>query len=160
MTRINGSNFAHPTLLVVWGEGLGQCELPMIIGWQGWQVRLGLQSNENLKMDFTSEKSVLLVDFNWEIQIRISWISFFIIQFGNPKSAIRFSKLFLWKAAFFLLIMRARARPLFLRTVFQILFWISKRKGKEENPRTVISALKSVFGFWVWLQIWNLDFKI
>ena len=45
--------------------------------------------------------------------------------------------------------MRPRARPLFLRTIFQILFRISKKKknGKEGNPRTDISALKSVSDF-------------
>ena len=61
-----------------------------------------------------------------------------------------------------LLIMLARARPLFLRTVFQILFRISKKKknGKKGNPRTDISALKSVFGFPVRLQIRNPDFPI
>ena len=58
---------------------------------------------------------------------------------------------------FFSIIMRARARPLFLRTVFQILFRISlpspqKNKG---NPRTDISALKSFLGFRVRLQIRN-----
>ena len=41
--------------------------------------------------------------------------------------------------------MRARARPLILRTVFQILFRISQSKGKNENPKTDISPLKSVF---------------
>ena len=56
--------------------------------------------------------------------------------------------------------MRARARPLFLRTVFQILFRISQSNGKNENPKTDISALKSVFGFRVRLQIRNPDFKI
>ena len=30
----------------------------------------------NPKTDFASEKSVLMVDFNYEIQIRISWIRF------------------------------------------------------------------------------------
>ena len=34
---------------------------------------------------------------------------------------------------FFLLIMYARARPLFLRTVFQILLWVSKKKKKKER---------------------------
>ena len=60
----------------------------------------------------------------------------------------------------FLLIMRARARPMFLRTVFQILFRISQSNGKNENPKPDISALKSVFEFRVWLQIRNPDFKI
>ena len=45
--------------------------------------------------------------------------------------------------------MRARARPLFLRTVFQNLLRISQSNGKNENPETDISALKSVFGFHV-----------
>ena len=50
-------------------------------------------------------------------------------------------------AVFSLLITRARARPLLLRTVFQILFWISNRMVKNENTKTDISALKSVSDF-------------
>ena len=50
-------------------------------------------------------------------------------------------------AVFYLLITRARARPLLLRTVFQILFWISNRMVKNENTKTDISALKSVSDF-------------
>ena len=46
------------------------------------------------------------------------------------------------------------------RTVFQILLPISQSNGKNENPKTAISALKSVFGFRVPLQIRNPDFKI
>ena len=56
--------------------------------------------------------------------------------------------------------MRARGRPLFLRTVFQNLLRISQSNGKNENPETDISALKSVFGFHVRWQIRNPDFKI
>ena len=56
--------------------------------------------------------------------------------------------------------MRVRARPLFLRTVFQILLRISQSNGKNENPKTDISALKSVFEFCVRLQIRNPDFPI
>ena len=56
--------------------------------------------------------------------------------------------------------MRARAIPLLLRTVFQILFRISQSNGKNENPKTDISALKSVFGFRVRLQNLNPDFPI
>ena len=55
--------------------------------------------------------------------------------------------------------MRARARLLFLRTVFQILLRISQSNGKNENPKTDISALKSVFGFRVRLEIRNPDFE-
>ena len=72
----------------------------------------------------------------------------------------RICKLFSWTAVFFLLIMRARTRPLFLRTVFQILFRIGLSNSKNENPKTDISALKSVFGFRVRLQIRYPDFKI
>ena len=60
---------------------------------------------------------------------------------------------------FFLRNIRARARPLFLRIVFQILFRISEKKkkkkkknGKKANLRGDISALKPVFGFFVGLQ--------
>ena len=74
------------------------------------------------------------------------------------KSEKGFEKLFSWTAVFFLLIMRARARPLFLRTVFQIVFRISQSNGENENPKTDISALKSVYGFRVRLQIRNPDF--
>ena len=73
------------------------------------------------------------------------------------KSKKGFAKLFSWTVVFFLLSMRACARPLFLR-VFQILFRISQSNGKSENPKTDISALKSVFGFRVRFQIRNPDF--
>ena len=50
--------------------------------------------------------------------------------------------------------MRARARPLLLRTIFKSFFGFPKKKkkkkkdnGKEGNPRTDISALKSVSDF-------------
>ena len=78
-----------------------------------------------------------MVDVNSEIQIRISWISF--LPFDG-KSKKGFAKLFSWTAVFFLLIMRARARPLFLRSVFQILFRISQEKGKNDNQKIDISA--------------------
>ena len=56
------------------------------------------------------------------------------------KSEKGFAKLFSWTVVFFLLSMRARARPLFLRTVFQILFRISQSNGKNKNPKTDISV--------------------
>ena len=76
------------------------------------------------------------------------------------KSERGFAKLFSWTAVFFLLIMRTPARPLFLRTVFHILFRISQSNSKNENPKTDSSAWKSVFEFRVWLQIRNPNFKI
>ena len=46
-------------------------------GFRFWNPDFGFcNRTRNPKTDFTSEKSVLRVDFNWEIQIRISWISF------------------------------------------------------------------------------------
>ena len=62
------------------------------------------------------------------------------------KSEKEFAKLFSWTVVFFLLSMRGHARPLFLRTVFQILFRISQSNGKNENPKTDISA---------WSHCWN-----
>ena len=68
-----------------------------------------------------------------------------------PKSEKGFAKLLSWTVVFFLLIMLARARLLFRRTVFQILFQISQKNGKKGDSKTDILALKSVFGFRVWL---------
>ena len=127
-------------------------------GFRFWNPDFGFcNRTRNPKTDFTSEKSVLRVDFNWEIQIRIHGFPFYR---SIGKSEKRFAKLFSWTALFFLLIMRVRARPLFLRTVFQILLRISQTNGKNENPKTDILALKSVFGFCVRLQIRNPDLKI
>ena len=53
------------------------------------------------------------------------------------KSEKGFAKLFSWTAVFFLLITRARAKPLFLRTVFQILFRISQSNGKKEIQKHI-----------------------
>ena len=96
------------------------------------------------------------------ISIKKSKSGFYGFPFHRSigKAEKGFAKLFSWTAVFFLLIMRARARPLFLRTVFQILLRISQSNGKNENPETDISALKSVFGFRVRLQIRNPDFKL
>ena len=78
----------------------------------------------------------------------------FTILLGNPKKD---SQNCSREQRSFLPLTRARARPLFLRTVFQILFPIFQNIF---NPKTDISALKSVFGFHVRFQIRNPDFKI
>ena len=133
-------------------------------------VRLGNPDLDfqNLNPDFPIER---------EIRKRISpprnpssgWISIkksksgfhgFPFYRSIGKSENGFAKLFSWTAVLFFLIMRARARPLFLTTVFQILLRISPSNGKNENPKTDILGLKSVFGFRVRLQIRNPDFKI
>ena len=76
----------------------------------------------------------------------------FYRSIGKPEKG--FAKLLSWTVVFFLRITRARARPLFLRIVFQILFRISEKKknGKKANLRGDISALKPVFGFFVGLK--------
>ena len=131
----------------------------------GW-VRFGnpdfgfCNRTRNPKTDFTFEKSVLRVAIFSFIKKSKSGFHGFPFYRLIGKSEKGFAKLFSWTVVFFLLSMRARARPLFLRTVFQILFRISQSNGKNENPKTDISALKSVFGFRVRLQIRNPDFKI
>ena len=131
--------------------------------WQKGCVLLGNPDFEyynrtrNRTTNFISEKSVLRVDSIKKSKSRFHGFPFYR---SIGKSEKGFAKLFSWTAVFFLLIMRVHARPLFLRTVFQILFRISQSNGKKENPKTNIAALKSVFGFRVRLQIRNLDFKI
>ena len=44
----------------------------------GWEIRIS---------DFAIE--CLRVDFNQEIQIRISWISFFTVRLGNPQKDLQ-----------------------------------------------------------------------
>ena len=110
-------------------------------------VRLGNPDLDfqNLNPDFPIER---------EIRKRISpprnpssgWISIkksksgfhgFPFYRSIGKSEKGFAKLFSWTVVFFLLSMRARARPLFLRTVFQILFRISQSNGQNENPNQI-----------------------
>ena len=43
-----------------------------------WEIRIS---------DFASE--CLRVDFNQDIQIRILWISFFIVRLGNPQKDLQ-----------------------------------------------------------------------
>ena len=63
------------------------------------------------------------------------------------KSEKGFAKPFSWTAVFFLLIMHARARLLFLSTICQILFRISQWNGKKEIQKQIS-------------QIRNPDFEI
>ena len=73
----------------------------------------------------------------------------FLFDRSIGKSEKGFAKLFSWTAVLFLLIMRARTRPL---------FGFLNRTVKIQ--KTDISAMKSVFEFRVRLQIRNPDFKI
>ena len=73
----------------------------------------------------------------------------FLFDRSIGKSEKGFAKLFSRTAVLFLLIMRARSRPLF-----------GFLNGMVKIQKTDISALKSVFEFRVRLQIRNPDFKI
>ena len=136
-----------PTLLVVWGEGLGRCEPEntpemqkcpktfvhdcRMTGMTG-ETRVAIKCEIWRLMALTSEKSVLVVDF----EKSKSGFHRFPFYHSIWKSKIQYAKPFSWKVVFFLLIMRAHARPLFLRTVFQFFFQISKskeRKGIQEQ---------------------------
>ena len=57
----------------------------------------------------------------------------FYCSIGKPEKG--FAKLFSWRVVFFLLIIRAWARPLFLRIVFQILFRIFEKKQTKQNKK-------------------------
>ena len=58
----------------------------------------------------------------------------FYRSIGKPEKG--FAKLLSWTVVFFLRIIRARARPLFLRIVFQILFRISEKKKKKKRKES------------------------
>ena len=103
-------------------------------GFRLWNVDFGFCNRTRYPFsDFTFEKSVLSVDFNLEIQIRISWISSlpFDWEIQNWKDLENCSR----EQRSFLLIMRARARPLSLRTVsFKSLFGSN---GKKEIQKQI-----------------------
>ena len=67
-----------------------------------------------------------------------SWISFLPFDWEIRKRICKTTLVNSGLAS--LLSMRVRARPLFLRTVFQILFRISQSNGKNKNPKTDISV--------------------
>ena len=127
------------------GSFLGACQpnirLPSI-GKPGVRFWI-LQSNAKFVF-------VLRVDFNLEIQIRISWISSLPFDWEIRK---RICKTVLVKRGLFSLIMRARARPLFLRTVsFKSLFAFPNR---TVNRKSKIRFLSVEIRFWIWCFIAN-----
>ena len=63
------------------------------------------------------------------------------------KSVKGFAKLFSWTTVLFLLIMRTRARTLFLRAVFRILFRISQSNGKKEIQKLISQRWNPVLDF-------------
>ena len=95
-----------------------------------------------------------MVDFDYEIQIWILWISFLPFDWEIRK---RICKSILVNSG----LLFANYACACKTAVFQILFRISqKKREKKGNERTDISALKSVFRFRVRLQIRNPDFEI
>ena len=84
----------------------------------------------------------------WEIRPQgESGFHGFPFNCSTEKYEKRFAKLLSWTAVFFLLIMHGRARPLFLRTVCQILFRNSQSNSTKEIHKQIS-------------QIQNPDFKI
>ena len=113
----------------------------------------------NPKTDFTSEKSVRRVDFFLRNPNPDFMDFLFTFRLGNPKKDLQNCSRE-QRSFFFFAHYAYAARPLFLETVFQILFRISQSNGKNENPKTDLSVWKSVFGFRVRLEIRNPDFEI
>ena len=113
----------------------------------------------NPKTDFTSNKSVLMLDFDYEIQICILWISFLQFDWEIRK---RICKSILVNSG----LLFANYACACKTAVFQILCQFGcpphppQKKEKKGNERTDISTLKSVFRFRVRLQIRNPHFEI
>ena len=104
-----------------------------------WEIRISDFANEHeIRKRISPPRNL---SSGW-ISIKKSKSGFHGFPFcrSTAKSEKGFARLFSWTAVFFLLIMRARARPLFLRSVFQILFRISQEKGKNDNQKIDISA--------------------
>ena len=105
------------------------------------------------KTDFIFPKFVLGVDFNLEIQIRISWISFFTVLLGNPRricktilvNSGRFSANYAcaWEKVFKSLIKRKETRK--SRTDFSRLIRFYGSSRFCCNPKFRISQSKSRF---------------
>ena len=155
----------------IFGAQTSRFDMDIIHGW----VRFGnpdfgfCNRTRNPKTDFTFEKSVLRVNFIKKSKSGFHGFPFYRLI---GKSVKGFAKLFSWTTVLFLLIMRTRARTLFLRAVFRILFRISQSNGKKEiheiriwisqlksTLRTDFSEVKSVFGFRIWLRNPDLDFE-
>ena len=105
---------------------------------------------KNRKTDFIFQKFVLRVDFNLEIQIRISWIYSLPFDWEIRK---RICKTVLVKSGLFSLIMRACVRLLFLTTVsFKSLFGFSNRTVKRKSKNRFLSV---EIRFWISRSIAN-----
>ena len=72
------------------------------------------------------------------------------VQLGNPKKDLQKYSLEQWSFCILCGHMQDRC---FQGQFFKPFFQISQWNGKNENPKTHISALKSVFGFCIGLQI-------
>ena len=97
-------------------------------------------------LDFTFEKSVPQGRFQFR-NPNPDFMDFLLtVRLGNPKLK-GFAKLFSQTAVFFLLIVRARARPLFLGTVsFKSLFGLPNRTVKRKSKNRFLSV---EIRFWI-----------
>ena len=110
----------------------------------------------NSKTDFTSNKSVLMVDFDYEIQIWILWIS--CLPFDREIRK-RICKTIVVNSGLLFANDACACKTAVIQILFQFGF-PPQKKEKKGNERTDISTLKSVFRFRVRLQIRNPDFEI
>ena len=108
----------------------------------------------NPKTDFTLEKSVLRVDFNLEIQIRISWISFLPFDWEIRK---RICKTVLVNSGLLFANYVCACKTVVLKDSISNPFSDFQSNGKNENLKTDISALTNPGVFRVRLQIRNLN---
>ena len=128
------------------GAQTSRFDMDIIHGW----VRFGnpdfgfCDRTRNPKTDFTFEKSVLRVNFIKKSKSGFHGFPFYRLI---GKSVKGFAKLFSWTTVLFLLIMRTRARTLFLRAVFRILFRISQSNGKKEIQKLISQRWNPVLDF-------------
>ena len=130
----------------IFGAQTSRFDMDIIHGW----VRFGnpdfgfCNRTRNPKTDFTFEKSVLRVNFIKKSKSGFHGFPFYRLI---GKSVKGFAKLFSWTTVLFLLIMRTRARTLFLRAVFRILFRISQSNGKKEIQKLISQRWNPVLDF-------------
>ena len=133
---------------------LNQVAFDWEIWFRFWNPDLGFYNRtRNPKTDFTSKKSVLNEDSNLK-HSNLDFVDFFIYRL-NGKYENGFAKRSREQWSFFLLIMRARSRPLSLRTVLKMVFRISPQKKQKEriSKRRFLSV---EIRFRIWRSISNL----
>ena len=114
--------------------------------WEIWNSDFEIEREirKPLKTDFTSEKSVLIEDFNYEIQIRISWISFLPFDWEIQK---RICNTILVNISLLFANYECVCKTAVLKNCSSIPCRIFQKTRKKGNLRIDMSALKSVSDF-------------